>query len=92
MQAPFERLKIYNQPDVALRRAIILQAIIDSTNTSDNKIARRIEKEAKDWLFGDSEYFKKICNEAGFDPEYVVSIAKAMIKLNNASSRKRAAS
>ncbi|WP_419235679.1 hypothetical protein [Rickettsia endosymbiont of Nabis limbatus] len=38
LATPFERLKFHNPlPDIALRLAVIMQAIIDSTNTSQKK-------------------------------------------------------
>lgn len=42
LTTPFERIKLYNvSPDVALRRAIITQAIIDATNTSPKREAKK---------------------------------------------------
>ena len=47
-QSPFERLKLFQSScDVALRKAIITQAIIDASNISDNRYAVKLEKEAK---------------------------------------------
>ena len=84
LQAPFERIKDSNKSsEIALRRAIILQAIIDASNTSNNKQARIIEQDAKKWLFSNSEYFQSICLEADLDPEFIVSTAKKVIKLHN---------
>ncbi len=84
LQAPFERLKGYSDcPDVSLRRAVILQAIIDSTNMSQSRSAVRAAKEAKEWLFSDDPYFTKICFEAELEPETVVQTAREMIALQN---------
>jgi len=53
LQAPFERLKIYNDisPEVTLRKAIILQAIKDATSSS--KSQRDIENKliAREWIY-----------------------------------------
>ncbi len=89
-QAPFERLKSYNSsPDVSLRRAIITQAIIDASNNSNtNKEAKKIELEAKSWLFGNSAYFAEICIEAGLEKGYVVKIAKEIIKIHDSKNQK----
>lgn len=87
-QAPFERLKLYDSsPDIVLRKAIITQAIIDATNISDFREAKKIEIEAKLWIFGGDEYFKKICLEAGIEPSYVIKITKEIIKLHRMQSR-----
>lgn len=49
-QSPFERLKSYtNSPDVILRKAIITQAIIEATNISKFRTAKKLEQEAKLW-------------------------------------------
>ena len=48
LTTPFECLKFHNPlPDIALRLAIIMQAIIDSTNTSPKKEAKKAEDAAK---------------------------------------------
>lgn len=84
LQAPFEKIKDSNKSsEIALRRAIILQAIIDASNTSNSKGARRMEQDAKKWLFDNSKYFANICLEADLDPGFVASIAKKVIKLHN---------
>lgn len=94
-QAPFERIKIYNKsPDVALRKAIIMQAIIDATNLSNEAINQKIEQEAKLWLFSNSKHFKETCLEADLKPSFVVRIAKELIslhkeKINKLSSIKK---
>ncbi|KJV57175.1 hypothetical protein OCHUTO_0191 [Orientia chuto str. Dubai] len=82
-QAPFERLKTFSDdPDILLRRAIILQAIIDASNISLASEAKKYELEAKAWIFGNSDYFQKICYEALLEPDFIVKIAKEVIKLN----------
>lgn len=82
LQSPFERLKLINDnPEISLRKAIILQAIIDASSCSEKQQDKRIAQEARDWLFGDSEYFQQLCNEAELAPNYVANIATQMIKL-----------
>jgi hypothetical protein len=82
-QAPFERIKQFNtSSEVSLYKAVITQAIIDSTNTSDDRVAKNIEMEAKGWLFGNSADFREICYRAEIEPSFVVKIAKDAIKLN----------
>ena len=82
LQSPFERLKFINDnPEISLRKAIILQAIIDASSCSGKQQDIKIAQEARDWLFYDSEYFKQLCNEAELAPNYVANIAAQMIKL-----------
>jgi hypothetical protein len=82
-QAPFERLKFANTcPEIALRKAIILQAIIDASNKSMGKAARKLATNAYKWLFGNSEGFRENCVDAELDPDFVVKIAKQMIELH----------
>lgn len=89
-QAPFERLKLFDtSPDVNLRKAIITQAIIDASNISDDKIAKRRELEAKAWIFGNDEYFKSICLEANIEASLVVKITKQIIKLHRSKTNNK---
>ena len=88
LQAPFERLKGYSDcPEVNLRRAIILQAIIDATNTSRNRAARQSADEAAEWLFSGGEHFTKTCLEAELEPQNVMRVAREMIDLQYAKYR-----
>ncbi len=87
-QAPFERLKLYDSsPDINLRKAIITQAIIDASNISDSKEAKKLEIEAKAWIFGGSEAFKEMCMEASIDPSFIVRITKDIIMLHKEQAR-----
>ncbi|MGI4775710.1 MAG: hypothetical protein ACRYE9_02085 [Janthinobacterium lividum] len=82
-QAPFERLKLFDtSPDVSLRKAIITQAIIDASNVSEDRVAKKRELEAKTWIFGNNEYFKSICIDADIEASLVVKITKQIIKLH----------
>jgi hypothetical protein len=82
-QAPFERLKQYNSSsEIILYKAIITQAIIDATNISTAPRARAMELDAKEWIFGNSDYFQKICHMARIEPGFVIKITKEAIKLN----------
>jgi uncharacterized protein YycO len=86
-QSPFERLKLFDaSPDISLRKAIITQAIIDASNVSDDKSARKRELEAKSWIFTNNSYFKSICLDAGMEPSFVVKITKQIIKFQKAKS------
>ncbi len=82
-QTPFEKMKDYDfKPEVRLSKSIILQAIIDASNTSDAFRARKIELEAKSWLFGKSEDFYEACFRAEIEPDYVIRTAKKVIRFN----------
>ena len=85
LQTPFERLKFCKtSPDVILRKAIILQAIIDASNISDQKELKKYEIEAKSWIFGSSDYFIQICEEAGMEPDFVIKITREIINVQKA--------
>ena len=82
-QAPFERMKDYNlNPEVRLYKSIIIQAIIDASNISEDSYAKKIELDAKAWLFGESKDFQEICFRAGLEPCYVIKIAKKMQRIS----------
>lgn len=90
LHSPFERLKLYvTSPDILLRKAIITQAIIDATNISELRIAKKIELEAKSWIFGNCESFKTTCLECGIEPSFVVRVTKELIKLHKQQSKFR---
>lgn len=72
-QAPFERLKEYDYtPEVQLYKAILTQAIIDVSNIADIQNAKKIELEAKAWIFSNSKYFQEVCCKAEIEPNFVI--------------------
>lgn len=82
-QSPFEKLKSYDYPPkVCLYKAIITQAIIDASNNSLSKNFRKIELDAKNWIFGNSLYFQQVCHYADIDPSMVIKITKRAINMN----------
>ena len=86
-QAPFERLKLYDSsPYITLRKAIITQAIIDATNISNLAEAKKLEMEAKSWIFGNDNGFKELCIEAEMEPSFVIKLTKEIIKLHREQS------
>lgn len=90
LTTPFERIKFYNSsPDIALRLAIIMQAIIDSTNTSSKKEAKKVEYAAKEWIFVDNEDFTATCLEAGIKPFLVRKVATDFIELQQNKSNSK---
>lgn len=92
-QAPFEKIKQYsNSPYANLRKAIITQAIIDASNSSSDKTAKKFEIEAKNWLFGPDSTFEEICIDADLNPSFIRKIARSVIKLhknNNTTKNNR---
>jgi hypothetical protein len=88
-QTPFERMKLYNNcPYILLRKAIIVQALIDATNNAKSKASQKLKKEAKAWIFNNGEYFNQTCQEAGMEPSFVIRITKKLIELNTGISEK----
>ena len=82
-QAPFEKMKDYDlTPEVRLFKSIILQAIIDASNNSSLSKARKLEIEAKNWIFGNKKYFQEICYKANCHPDHVIKTALKVIRLN----------
>jgi hypothetical protein len=82
-QAPFERLKVANDSaEIALCRAVILQAIVDASNTSNNSASKQFATEALDWLFVNNENFHEVCTSAGLEVDFVRIVASRMIKLH----------
>lgn len=83
-RAPFERLRAANfNPDVALSRAIILQAVIDASTQDRSRIACRNKDKALEWIFTDNTHFNQICNDAYFTPSYIRKITAEFIKDSN---------
>lgn len=81
-QSPFERLKVYNDnPEVTLCKAIITQAIIDSTCVGTEVESRKDRYKALAWIFGESEDFIQICDGADLEPSYVRKLAINAITL-----------
>lgn len=89
LHAPFDRLRSYDiTPEIALRKGIIMQAILDACNSGKHRKHKAIRIEAKTWLFSNSEDFRQVCAEADLDPKLVVRIAKDEIKFRAALSKK----
>lgn len=87
-QSPFERIKLYSSsPEVSLHKAIIIQAIIDASNISNDMEQRKLEVEAKTWLFGNSDDFKEVCDIANISSLEVRRVAKEAISMQKAKLR-----
>lgn len=80
LQAPFERLiSSCGCSEISLKRAVILQAMIDASNVSKNKTSVKIEQEAKNWLKETNENFRCTCEDADLNPAFVLKIAQKMM-------------
>jgi hypothetical protein len=79
-QAPFERLKFLNiSPEASLRKAIIIQAVIDSCSEAKDSRGIKNKKEAINWIFSGDSHFIKTCEEAGVEPDCVVKLTKELL-------------
>ena len=85
MNSHFDKLKLYHsfEPEVLLRKAIIMQALSDMVSVSKKPCEIMDSREAKRWLLGNSDDFKRICIEAGLTPSYVKKIAQEMLDLRD---------
>lgn len=87
LQCPFERIKKYEPiGEKSLYRAVILQMIIDASNLSEERRAKRLENEAKNWLFGENAEFIEICKRAELMPRHVRKLAQNLIELHHAQN------
>lgn len=57
--------------EIALWRAVILQACVDLASKSKKKIAQTYRWKAFQWFNLKNEEFLTVCNYAGLDPKYV---------------------
>lgn len=74
---------IYYKGEIALWKAVILQAMVDLQSNSKKKIANTYRIKSLMWFNLKNEDFLTVCNYAGLDPKYVYE--KAMkVKENNA--------
>jgi len=88
IQCPFERIKKYNSnPEVGLYKAVIMQMIIDASNTSLDPKACRNEKKAKSWLFAGGDDFYMICRMANIESNVVIRFAKTLIAIHAEKSK-----
>lgn len=82
-QAPFEKIRNLScNQEVKLYKSIIVQSIIDASNISDLNRAKKLENYAKDWIFGDSQWFTEVCNRADLEVNFVRKICKKVMSLN----------
>lgn len=77
---------------ISLWRAVILQAIIDSTSNYKRKEYQLEKKKAQSWLTNMNEDFKTVCLMAGYEPYYVQTKARNILhnqsKIKNTTTSK----
>lgn len=76
-QAP---LPSFADHEPGLWRAVITQALMDAASNSRKSEAKRSRREALHWLLGDTPDFEAVCDNAGLDPDYVRSRARAALQ------------
>jgi hypothetical protein len=62
--------------EIALWRAVIVQALMDAASQSNKQEMRYDKSQALCWLSGVSEDFRTVCDLAFFPPDYVRSRAE----------------
>ncbi len=62
---------IYYKSEIALWKAVILQALVDLQSNSKKKIANTYRIKALMWFNLKNEDFLQVCEYAGLDPNYV---------------------
>ena len=65
-----------------LWRAVITQALMDAASQSRKSEAKRSRRDAIEWLLGESRDFEAVCDNAGFDPDYVRRRAREALLRN----------
>lgn len=73
---------LYFKSEIALWKAVILQALVDLQSNSKKKIANTYRVKALMWFNLKNEEFLTVCNYAGLDPKYVYEKSR-IIKDNN---------
>ena len=65
-----------------LWRAVITQALMDAASRSRKSEAKRSRLDALKWLLSDNNDFEAVCDNAGFDPDYVRTRAREALGRN----------
>ena len=73
---------LYFKSEIALWKAVILQALVDLQSNSKKKIANTYRIKALMWFNLKNEEFITVCNYAGLDPKYVYEESR-IVKENN---------
>jgi hypothetical protein len=73
---------LYFKNEIALWKAVILQALIDLQSNSRKKIANTYRIKALIWFNPNNSEFIQVCNWADLNPEYVYQKAKKIKEKN----------
>jgi hypothetical protein len=68
--------KSFADHEPGLWRAVITQALMDAASLSQKPDARKHRQEAIEWLMHNNHDFITVCDNAGFEPAYVRSMAR----------------
>ena len=69
-------------PEQKLWRAVLCQILYDALSDFENKCISKNEKEsAERWLTFKTKDFVDVCENAGFDPDYIQQKTKALLNL-----------
>lgn len=63
----------------ALWRAVITQALMDAASQSRKTDAQRSRHDALNWLLSNDSDLETVCDNAGLDPDYVRTKARAAL-------------
>ena len=74
---------IYYKSEIALWKAVILQALVDLQSNSKKKIANTYRVKSLMWFNLKNKDFITVCNYAGLDPQYVYDKSRIIKKNNN---------
>lgn len=69
----------FSDHEPGLWRAVITQALMDAATKSRKSHHRRAREDALGWLLSKTSDFEMVCDNAGFDPDYVRNRAKQAI-------------
>ena len=70
----------HEQSEIALLKAVILQAIIDRVNNSKRTEDKVAKTDASNWFNANNHDFKLVCNLVGWSPEWVIEITENALK------------
>lgn len=77
---PFPQPFDASHAEVALWRAVIMQAVTDALSGSAKGESISWAAQARAWLTGNSAYFQEVCVMAGLDPHFVMTRTAVIIE------------
>jgi len=58
-------------PEQRLWQAVVYRAAMDALNPTDSDEGLKAQREADVWLRRNSKDFRRVCNLAGIDPDFI---------------------